>query len=314
MALSTPASAGAAPARALTEGLTRKGLDVRGKSIEAILIGALGLSILILTVLIVDVVRRSWPIWTDRPSDFLTGPLNSANAAQAGVAQGIRGTLMLALVVIVVAFPLGIACAVYLEEYQTRSRFAKWTRINVRNLAGVPSIVYGLLGLAVFVQAMNGITGGKTILAGGLALSALVLPIVIITTSEALRAVPRSIREGAFGVGATQWETIRSHVLPAASPGILTGTVLSLARALGEAAPLLLVGAATGLLRTGDQSFLEQLRGPFTAMPVIIFQYARQPGDAFREATAAASVVLLVLVLAMNAFAIWLRNRYDRKW
>ncbi len=157
-------------------------------------------------------------------------------------------------------------------------------------------------------------TGGATIFAGGLALSALVLPIVVITTSEALRAVPRSIREGAFGVGATQWETVRSHVLPSAAPGILTGTMLSLARAAGEAAPILLVGAATGLLRTGDQNFVEQLPGPFTALPVVIFSYARQPGDDFRALAAAASLVLLVLVLLMNGFAIWLRNRYEQKW
>jgi phosphate transport system permease protein len=164
------------------------------------------------------------------------------------------------------------------------------------------------------VNALGDITGGRTIFAAGLALSALVLPIVIITASEALRAVPRPIREGAFGVGATQWETVRHHVLPAATPGILTGTVLALARAAGEAAPILLVGAATGLLRTGDQNFWEQLSGPFTAMPVVIFSYARQAGEDFRAITAAASLVLLVLVLLMNTFAVWLRNRYDRKW
>jgi phosphate transport system permease protein len=213
-----------------------------------------------------------------------------------------------------VAFPIGIACAVYLEEYSSTSWFARITRVNVRNLAGVPSIVYGLLGLAIFVKALDNWNGGRNIFAGGLALAALVLPIVVITTSEALRAVPRSIREGAFGVGATQWETIRSHVLPSAAPGILTGTVLSLARAAGEAAPILLVGAATGLLRTGDQSVLQQIQGPFTALPVAIFSYARQPGEDFRALTAAASIVLLVMVLFMNGIAIWLRNRYEKKW
>jgi phosphate transport system permease protein len=225
--------------------------------------------------------------------------------------QGIKGTIELAVIVLVVAIPLGTACAVYLEEYAGKSRLAAFTRLNVRNLAGVPSIVYGLLGLALFVQLFN---LGSTVWAGGLALSALVLPIVIITASEALRAVPYSVREGAFGVGATRWETTRSHVLPAAAPGILTGVVLSLARAAGEAAPILLVGAATGLLRTGDQSLWEQFGSSFTAMPVVIFSYARQPGDDFRELTAAASIVLLVLVLLMNAIAIWLRNRYQRKW
>ena len=315
MALSTPASIGAATARSYTEGLTKKGTDTRGKLIEGTLIATLAMSLLILLVLIVDLVRRSWPVLSGRPREFLGGGLNSSDAARAGVWQGMRGTVTLAVIVVLVAVPLGIACAVYLEEYAGRSRFAKWTRINVRNLAGVPSIVYGLLGLAIFVKALDGINGnGRTVIAGGLALSALVLPIVIITASEALRAVPRSIREGAFGVGATQWETIRSHVLPSAAPGILTGTMLSLARAAGEAAPVLLVGAITGLLRTGDQGVIDQLSGPFTAMPVVIFAYARQPGDDFREITAAASIVLLVLVLAMNGFAIWLRNRYERKW
>jgi len=314
MALTTPSSIGGTAASSITKGLTRKGLDAKSKVIEVLLVLALGAAMLILVVLLVDLLIRSWPVWTERPGDFLTSPLNSQNAAQAGVWQGIKGTLMLMVIVVVISFPLGIACAVYLEEYASTSRFARWTRINVRNLAGVPSIVYGLLGLAIFVKAMGGITGGKTVFAGGLTLAALVLPIVIITTSEALRAVPRSIREGAFGVGATQWETVRSHVLPSAAPGILTGTVLSLARAAGEAAPVLLVGAATGLLITGKQTLWEQLTGPFTAMPVIIFSYARQPAEEFRQATAAASLVLLVLVLLMNGFAVWLRNRYERKW
>ncbi len=314
MAFTTPASVGAASARSITEGLTKRGADRKGKIVEAILIGALSISLLILLTLIVNLLARSWSVWTTRPGDFLTTNLNSQNAAQAGVGQAIVGTLILCLIVVVVAFPLGIACAVYLEEYAGKSKFAKITRINVRNLAGVPSIVYGLLGLAIFVQALGSITGGRTVFAGGLALSALVLPIVVITTSEALRAVPRSIREGAFGVGATQWETVRSHVVPAAAPGILTGTMLSLARAAGEAAPVLLIGAATGLLRTGNQSFIEQLKGPFTALPVAIFSYARQPGEDFRAVTAAASLVLLVMVLVMNGVAIWLRNRYERKW
>jgi phosphate transport system permease protein len=314
MALTTPAAVGGSSARNVTERLTRKSSDIKGKAVELTLIALLGTAMLLLLVLVADLIGRSWPVWSDRAGDFLTTNLNSQKADAAGVGQAIRGTLILAGIVIVVAFPLGIACAVYLEEYAGKSRMAQLTRVNVRNLAGVPSIVYGLLGLAIFVQALGGLTGGRTVFAGGLALSALVLPIVIITTSEALRAVPRSIREGALGVGATQWETVRSHVLPSAAPGILTGTVLSLARAAGEAAPVLLVGAATGLLRTGNQSLIEQLSGPFTALPVAIFSYARQPGADFRAVTAAASLVLLVLVLFMNAVAIALRNRYDRKW
>lgn len=314
MPLSTPSSVGGDTARGVTVGLTKRGLGLRSKVIEVTLIVSLALSLLVLLALVVDLINRSWPLWTERPGDFLTTNLNSQNAAQAGIGQAIRGTVILCVVVALVAFPLGIACAVYLEEYAGRSIFARLTRVNVRNLAGVPSIVYGLLGLAIFVRALQGMNGGRNVFAGGLALSALVLPIVVITTSEALRAVPRSIREGAYGVGATQWETVRSHVLPSAAPGILTGTVLSLARAAGEAAPVLLVGAATGLLRTGDQSFVDQVQGPFTALPVAIFSYARQPGEDFRTVTAAASIVLLVMVLFMNAVAIWLRNRYEKKW
>jgi phosphate transport system permease protein len=226
-----------------------------------------------------------------------------------------RGTLTMAIIVSLVAFPLGVACAVYLEEYAGKSLLARLTRVNVRNLAGVPSIVYGILGLAVFVKFAGGFTGGRTVIAGGLTLSVLVLPIVIITASEALRAVPRSIREGALGVGATQWETIRSHVLPAAAPGILTGTVLSLSRAAGEAAPLLLVGGVTGLLTTGNQGLWEQItQGGFTSMPVAIFSYARQTGADFQEVTGAASLVLLVLVVLINAIAILLRNRFEKRW
>lgn len=315
MGLTTPAKLGGGTARTVTGGLTKRGIDARSKAVEGVLITALGALLLILLVLIIYLVQRSWPVWTDRPGGFLSGRVDNQNAAAAGVWQGIRGTLILCVIVGLIAVPLGVACAVYLEEYAGKSRFAKWTLINVRNLAGVPSIVYGLLALAIFTPFTRGIgLDGRDVFAGGLALSALVLPIVIITSSEALRAVPRSIREGAFGVGATQWETVRSHVLPSAAPGILTGTVLTLARAAGEAAPILLVGAITGTLRTGGLGFVEQLGERFTALPVIIYSYSTEPGDEYRALAAAAGVVLLVLVLLMNGFAIWLRNRYERKW
>ena len=352
MALTTIGSVGGPPARSITEGLTKRGIDLRSKVIEGVLIGSLAFTLLVLVVLIVDIIQRSWPVWTGPTmsetgeiavpgaSEFLRNGL-STSLSNAGVWSAIKGTIMLCVIVTVVAFPLGIACAVYLEEYTTTSRFARWTRVNVRNLAGVPSIVYGLLGLGIFVKALNGLgdpaenlqrngflpfrylgnflnwisgNDGRNIFAGGLVLAALVLPIVIITASEALRAVPRSIREGALGVGATQWETVRHHVVPAAAPGILTGTVLSLARAAGEAAPLLLIGAITGTLITGSKGFLEQMNGPFTALPVAIFSYARQTGDDWRAITAAAAGALLVLVLIMNGFAVMLRSRYDRKW
>jgi phosphate transport system permease protein len=180
----------------------------------------------------------------------------------------------------------------------------------------VPSVVYGILGLTIFVKAFGGITGpdsgGRSVVSAGLTLAVLVLPIVIITGAEALRAVPRGIREAGFGVGATRWEVVRHHVLPYAAPGILTGTVLALARALGEAAPLILIGATTGYLTGGDSFGLSELQDRFTAMPIVITTWAGRPGEDWEAATAAAIVVLLVVVLLANAAAILLRNRFEK--
>ena len=214
-----------------------------------------------------------------------------------------------------VAFPLGIACAVYLEEYSSKSRFAKWTRINVRNLAGVPSIVYGLLGLAIFVKALvRGHQRQDDLRRRADARCAGVAD----RDHHGVGGTPRRARAASVKVrsASAQPSGRRCGITscPSAAPGILTGTVLALARAAGEAAPILLVGAATGLLVTGSQNFFEQLTGSFTAMPAVIYSFARQPGEDFRAITAAASVVLLVLVLLMNGFAVWLRNRYERKW
>lgn len=305
-----------APAGALAR---RRGADVRGTAFKWVLRGGLGFSLLILAALIWDMVAEGGTVLTSRPMSFLTTGLNS-NPAVAGVWQGLKGSVLLGVVVAVFAFPTGIAAAVYLEEYERHGRFARFVQINIRNLAGVPSIVYGLLGLAIFVRALGdngtgGLTGGRTVISGGLTLSALVLPIVIITTQEALRAVPAGIREGALALGATRWETIRHHVLPAASPGILTGTVLSLARALGEAAPLILVGAVTGVFFVGAQGVVDQVfSGRFTAMPIVIFSWARQPGGQWNALVGAASLVLVALIFLMNGAAIWLRNRFERRW
>lgn len=315
MALSSPSSVGAPTAVSITRALTTKGRDRTGRVVEGALLLTLFVSLGVLVLLMVHLVQRAWPVLSNDLGGFLSRGQDASSSSDAGVWQAVRGTITLSVIVAVVAFPLGIACAVYLEEYAGSSRLARVTRLNVRNLAGVPSIVYGILGLAVFAKFFKPITNGSTVIAGGLTLAVLVLPIVVITASEALRAVPRSIREGALGVGATQWETIRSHVLPSAAPGILTGTVLSLARAAGEAAPLLLVGAATGLLRVGNTGLWDQItEGRFTALPVAIFSYARQPGADFRAVTAAASLVLVVLVFVVNGLAIYLRNRYERRW
>ncbi|HEX7277230.1 MAG TPA: phosphate ABC transporter permease PstA [Acidimicrobiales bacterium] len=296
----------------LAETLRRKRFDIGQRAFRWMLAASLAIAFAVLALLVIDVVRDGSPVLTSRLWDFLTSPL-SRRAPSAGILQGIQGSFLIAAIIAIIAFPLGVGSAVYLEEYARDSRVTRFINVNIRNLAGVPSIVYGILGLALFVQALRGFTGGRSVIAGGLTLAVLVLPIVIITSQEALRAVPSGIREAAYGVGATRWEMVRSHVLPYAAPGILTGTILSLARGLGETAPLILVGATTGFLATGDQNFFEKLQGGFTALPMVIFGWSRERPD-FRPLAAAAIVALLVVIFIINAVAILLRNRYERKW
>jgi phosphate transport system permease protein len=280
---------------------------------QSALLLTLLLSMAVMVTLLAQVVATGWRVFAERGSDFLTSPLSSL-ASRAGVWQGLIGSLMLMAFVVVIAFPLGVGAAVYLEEYATDNRLTRIIAVNIRNLAGVPSIVYGLLGLAIFVLVLRPLTGGLTVISGGLTLAILVLPIVVITTSEALRAVPGSIREAGYAVGATQWQVIRSHVLPAAAPGILTGTILSLARALGETAPLILVGAITGFFFQSSGNLLTRLHGPYTSLPTVIYNWSRLPGEEFRRLTAAAILVLLVVIASVNAVAIYLRNRFQRTW
>ena len=300
---------------AVRASVLRKGRagTVRSKALEVVLLVTLVVCLAALLTLLAEVARGAAGVFQSRGAGVIQASLSSL-PQRAGLWQGIVGSAITMLIVVVVAFPLGIAAAVYLEEYASDSKLTRFISVNVRNLAGVPSIVYGLLGLAVFVTSLRHLTGGPSMISAGLTLAVLVLPIVIITTSEALRAVPSTIREAAYGLGATNWQVIRTQVLPSAMPGILTGTVLSLSRALGETAPLLLVGAVTGFLATGSAGFAEQLRGPFTSLPTIVFAWARQPDPGFRELTSAAIVVLLVVILLANAAAILLRNRYDQRW
>jgi len=311
---------------------------------QVVLFVALGLSTLILIVLLVQVIGDGWPVLNERLGDFWSGTLRSrADDDRLGISQGIVGSFWIAVFVVILAFPIGIAAAVYLEEYAPRNWFTNVLDIVVRNLAGVPSVVYGLLGLFLFVKG-TAIThwfverfnsfwarffeeeelievGQSTLFAGGVTLAILVLPIVIITAAEAVRAVPQSLREGAFGVGATKWEVIRSQVLPFAAPGILTGTLLALARAVGEAAPLILVGAITGRLAprdsmfSGAEEFFGQFADRFTAMPIVIVGWVQNSGrDAgFAPAAGAAIVILLVFVIMMNSVAVLLRNYFEKK-
>lgn len=299
--------------------LTGRKLRVGELVFEGVMLLMLLMSLLVLITLLADTLTSAMPVLRDRAWDFVSAELSS-NPETAGVGTSILGSLALTGVVAVFAFPAGIGTAIYLEEYARDTRWTRFIRTNIRNLAGVPSIVFGILGLSVFAVilaniGLGGPTNGKNVLAGGITLAALVLPITIITTSEALSAVPGSIREAGFGVGATRWEVIRHHVLPSALPGVLTGTVLALARAFGETAPLLLVGAATGFFTLGqDASFFDKLVGKYGALPVTIFSWSRQPGEDFRALAAAAIVVLLFVILLANATAIILRNRYERKW
>jgi phosphate transport system permease protein len=295
--------------------LTRRGLDWMGITFQVLLLLCLLVIIAFLFQLVATVIGDGWHVYDDRGTDFLTSNL-STFPERAGIAQPIRGSLLTALFVVVLAIPLGIATAVYLEEYARPGRVRNLINLNIRNLAGVPSVVYGLLGLAVFVEFLEPLTKGRTVMAGGLTLAVVVLPIVVITSAEAIRAVPQSLREGGFGLGGTQSEVTRKLVLPNALPGILTGTVLSVARALGETAPLLLAGAFYGTFFTsGNQGFIEELQGAYASLPVQIYSWAGEVRTEFtQDLTAAAIIALLVITTVMNLFAILLRNRYDKKW
>lgn len=293
--------------------LMGKRADIGGMVFQAALLLALLLALSVLVTLIADVLGTALQVFADRGTSFLTDNLSSL-PERAGVGQGIVGSLWLMGFVAVFSFSLGIAAAIYLEEYAPDNRFTRFLSASIRNLAGVPSIVYGLLGLAIFVQLLAGVTGGRSLMSGGLTMAILVLPIVIITAAEAIRAVPQGIREAGFGVGATRWEVVRSHVLPYAAPGVLTGTILALARALGEAAPLLLIGGAPTFFAAGSRGFVETLQGEYTALPAIIFTWSRKSLRAFGDSTSAAIAVLLAVLLVINTTAILLRNRYERKW
>jgi phosphate transport system permease protein len=280
---------------------------------QALLMGSLLIVVGVLASLLFDIVGRGAGVIAQRGVDFLTAP-TSANPEIAGVGQGIFGSLLIVVFVAVFAFPIGIGAAIYLEEYARDTRLTRLLNAVIRNLAGVPAIVYGLLGLAIFVVALAPLTGGRSVIAGGLTMAALVIPIVVITTAEALRAVPQSIREAGFGVGATKWQVIRHHVLPYAAPGVLTGSILTLSRAFGETAPLVLAGGVLGGFATRPGlSPLETLQGPYTALPLIVFNWSRS-FEQFHDLSAAAIIVLLVIILALNLVAIVLRNRFERRW
>jgi len=259
---------------------------------------------------------RSWLTW-----DFITSP-QSSNPATAGVLTAILGSLWVTLIAFLVSVPLGVGAATYLEEFSKGSKLDGLIETNINNLAGVPSIIYGMLGLAVFVRFFGQITSGiafgaadpstangRTILSAGLTLGLLVLPLVIINAREAIRAVPKALREAAYGLGATQWQTVWSHVLPYSISGILTGVILSVSRAFGETAPLIVVGVSTFIVVNPDSPFAK-----FTTLPVQIYQWTSRPQEEFQRLAAAGILVLLILLLTVNATAIILRNRFSRRY
>jgi phosphate transport system permease protein len=263
-------------------------------------IAAVGVLLLTLVALLVDVFLRAAP-WLD--VQFLTG-VPSSRPTRAGILPALVGSLEIGVIVGIVTFPLGVAAAIYLVEYAADSRLNRLLQTNISNLAGVPSIVYGILGLAVFVRTL---ALGRSVLAAALTLSLLILPAVIIASVEALKAVPEAQREGAYALGASRWQMVRRNVLPAAAPGIMTGIILAMARAIGEAAPLILIGAFAFV------TFLPNpLAGQYTVVPIQIFDWARRPQDDFQGISAAAIVVILGLMLVLNGLALVVRARLSR--
>lgn len=267
-----------------------------------ILFAATLLALFALAVLIWTVIARGWS-WL-RP-DLLTNTRTTGTPERLGLQRALLGTLWVIPLTAAFAFPVGVLGAVYLEEYAPRNWWTRILRINISNLAGVPSVVYGLLGLGIFVEFFG---FGRSILAGALALGLLILPIVIVSSQEALKAVPSSLREAAYGLGATKWQVIRHHVLPVALPGVLTGTILALATAMGETAPLLVTGASATVTRNPQSVF-----DGYTVVPVQIYGWSGQASDAYREVAAAAIIVMMVILLVMNGFAIALRQHFSRK-
>lgn len=285
-----------------TVNLKRRGRDLKGAAFKGVLLFSLIVGFVTLVTLLVDVVRTGWSYvdWT-----LFTSP-PSIDPAIAGARPAILATIYLGIMVILFTVPIGVGTAIYLEEYADRKRwYNRLLELNIQNLAAVPSIVYGILGLAFVVRGMG---LGQVLLAGALILTLLVLPNMIIASREALRAVPDTIRQGGYALGATQWQVTSRQVLPAALPGIATGSILSVSRGIGETAPLIMVGAVTYV------AFDPTVLGPFTALPIQIYQWVRLPQEEFRSLAAAAIIVLLGILLSLNAVAIWLRHRYQRRW
>lgn len=259
-------------------------------------IGLVVLAVFLIDIAVEGFSRIDW--------DFLTN-LPSRRASRAGILTAWAGTLWILVLTAIIAFPLGVGAGIYLEEYSRKNKWTNFLEINIANLAGVPSIIYGLLGLEIFVRQMR---LGGSLLAGALTLSLLILPIIIVTTREAIKAVPRSVRDGSFALGASKWQTVWNQVLPASFGGILTGIILSLSRAVGEAAPLIVIGALAYVPFAPATPFDE-----FTVLPIQIFNWTSRPQAEFLTNAAAAIIVLLAITFLLNGIAVYLRNRQQKK-
>ena len=293
------------------QAVTRQNKHIPSIALGVVLLIAVSFTLLTLFALLARIITQAIPALTEKGTGFLTDTIGS-EASKVGIWPGLFGSFGIGLGVLVIAVPLGVGAAIYLEEYAKKNAMTRFIIVNIRNLAGVPAVIYGVLGLIIFVGWLKPITNGGSVIAAALTLAILVLPIVIITSMEAIRAVPLGLRDAGYGIGASRWEVTRDHVIPYAMPGILTGTVLSLARALGEAAPLIMIGAITGLLPETS------LSGKFTAIPMLIYSWSGRPDSGessvgWSNAAAGAGLVLLALVLAFNILGILLRNHFEAK-
>jgi phosphate transport system permease protein len=281
---------------------TRYGLD---RAFTWLVTGASLVGVVVLALLLIDVVKDGSSMLS---LEFLTSFPSQVFPENGGIYPALIGSLGLLGLTGMISVPLGLGAAVYLEEYALDTRMNRMIEINISNLAGVPSVIYGLLGLGIFVELLAPVTGGGSVLTGALTLSLLILPVIIVSTREALRAIPDSIREGGYALGATQWEVIWSHLLPRALPGALTGIILALSRAVGEAAPILVVGVSL------YQTYVTA--GPFDgymALPTQIYDWISRPQEVFQSSAAAGIVVAMAVLLVANSFAIWLRSRYQQR-
>jgi phosphate transport system permease protein len=302
--------------RSATRTQVRQAITQQNRHLPSIVLSvtlliAVTFTLLTLFSLLARIVTQAIPAFSERGASFLSGTIGS-EPDKVGIWPGLFGSFAIGIGVLLIAVPLGIGAAIYLEEYAEQNRLNRFVVVNIRNLAGVPAVIYGVLGLIIFVGWLKPVTNGGTVVAAALTLALLVLPVVIITSMEAIRAVPMGLRDAGYGVGASRWEVTRDHVVPYAMPGILTGTVLALARALGEAAPLIMIGAITGLLPETS------LSGKFTAIPMLIYSWSGRPNSSggnigWSNAAAGAGLVLLALVLVFNIIGIFLRNHFEAK-